>query len=73
MGDEIMVQARINELMKEKGITQARLAEGTDLPPSTVSRWVNNYIRSYDQSVIEKFMVYFDVTIDKLFKVTYKK
>lgn len=44
---------RLNEIIKERGLTQDRLAEMTGIPQSTISRWCANKIDSYKNDIID--------------------
>ncbi len=74
MGEyEVMVQVRLDELMKERKLTQQEVATQAGIPQSTVSRWSNNFLTSYDREVIEKLLAFFEIELTDLFVVTRKK
>jgi len=56
---------RIASLRKERGWTQAQLAELLEMSPSHVSRWEQNHWRPR-QKAIERLAEVFEVDIDQL-------
>ena len=53
------------DLMAEKGINQRQLSVGAQIPPTTISGWINAN-RLPDYSALIKLAVYFDVSADYL-------
>ena len=53
------------DLMAEKGINQRQLGVGAQIPPTTISGWINAN-RLPDYSALIKLAVYFDVSADYL-------
>ena len=51
--------------MAEKGINQRQLGVGAQIPPTTISGWINAN-RLPDYSALIKLAVYFDVSADYL-------
>lgn len=51
--------------MAEKGINQRQLSVGAQIPPTTISGWINAN-RLPDYSALIKLAVYFDVSADYL-------
>ncbi len=64
------VRNRLNELMKERDLTQAELAEKMGVSPGTISRWTRNQIDLYDKTLLEKFMDFFDCDITDILVTT---
>lgn len=44
---------RLNEIIKERGLTQEDVAKMTGVPQSTISRWCANKIDSYKNVIID--------------------
>ena len=57
---------RLNELMKEHGLSQEKLAEELGITPGTASRWVRNQVDRYDRETLEKIVDYFDCGIQDI-------
>jgi transcriptional regulator with XRE-family HTH domain len=55
------LRLRLVELLKERGVTQKQLAEGTGLAESTISRYVRNHAVSYDREVVDAICHYFNI------------
>ncbi len=53
------------DLMAEKGINQRQLGAGAQIPPTTISGWLNAD-RLPDYTALSKLAVYFGVTADYL-------
>ena len=61
------MRLRLDEIIKEMGITQADLAERTGLSRQSINRLVNNP-RQVRLSTLEALIKELDVEINKLFK-----
>ena len=61
------MRLRLDEIIKEMGITQAELAERTGLSRQSINRLVNNP-RQVRLSTLEALIKELDVEINKLFK-----
>ena len=53
------------DLMKEKGINQRQLSLQADIPPTTISGWINAG-RLPDYNALIKLSKFFDVSADYL-------
>ena len=63
---------RLEELRKERGLSQRKLAKELNLSLSTIRRWERNlYIRSIKHAVL--LALYFDVGTDYLFGLSDKR
>lgn len=62
---EILVSERIKELMKEKGLTQVKLAKEIGLKQNTISAWL---LKKKEPCIMSLWLLadYFDVEIDYL-------
>jgi len=57
------------DLLKEKGITQLQLSREANIPPTTISGWLNAN-RLPDYNALKKLSVYFQVSADYLLELT---
>lgn len=63
---------RLEELRKERGLSQRKLAKELNLSLSTIRRWERTlYIRSIKHAVL--LALYFDVSTDYLFGLSDKR
>ena len=49
----MMARLRVDEIAKDKGYTQKRLAEESDVAPGTINRYWNNYGHQVNLDVLE--------------------
>jgi len=60
------LQFRLQELMREKGITQQALAEELDISINTLKAYKNNWILRPDLEIMAKLCDFFGITLDQL-------
>ena len=61
----------LQNLLKEFGITQAKLSRDTGIPKTTISGWLNAG-RLPDYNSIRTLCKYFDITADELLQIKRK-
>ncbi|NJL93942.1 MAG: helix-turn-helix transcriptional regulator [Anaerolineae bacterium] len=57
---------RLDELMEERNISQARLARDTAIAINTLRAYRHNWIKRPDLDIIEKLCQYFGVSVAEL-------
>lgn len=61
---------RINDILKEKGISKNQLCKDLDIPRTNFNRYCRNEFQRLDVGLICKLCYYLDVEIDEL--ITYQ-
>ena len=62
---------RINEIMKEKGISKNQICKDLDIPRSNFNKYCRDEFQRLDTKLICKLCFYFDINIYDL--IEYKK
>jgi transcriptional regulator with XRE-family HTH domain len=57
--------SNIKKLMEERGISSKALSDATDIPPSSLSEWINGRVPRIDNSLI-RLARFFGVSIEYL-------
>ena len=60
------MKLRLKQLMHERQVTQAKLAEDTGIPQSTISRWSGNKVDRVELRLLNTLCEYFGVGLDEL-------
>lgn len=63
-----MRSLRLKELLKEKGVTQWRLARETGILPKTISRMVREPTYNVESHTLIKVADFLGVTLDELYE-----
>ena len=58
----------LQNLLREFGITQAKLSRDTGIPKTTISGWLNAG-RLPDYNSIRTLCIYFDISADELLQI----
>lgn len=64
-----MFKDLLKNLLLEHGLSQRDLARGADIPPATISGWLN-YGKLPDYNAIKKIAAFFDVSPDYILEIT---
>lgn len=67
---EFTIRPRLNEIRKERGITQQTLSDLTGIPQGSISRFDSN--TRHESAHIYAIMQALDVTFEELFVVTFR-
>ena len=62
---------RINEILKEKGISKNQICKDLDIPRSNFNKYCRDEFQRLDTKLICKLCYYFDINISDL--IEYKK
>ncbi|MEW4328223.1 helix-turn-helix transcriptional regulator [Rossellomorea marisflavi] len=67
---EKVIEVKLRQILKEKGIGQKELAEKTGLTERTISELCNNKIRRYPKDALEKIVSALNLTsMDTLMEI----
>ncbi|QHA36877.1 helix-turn-helix domain-containing protein [Rossellomorea marisflavi] len=67
---EKVIEVKLRQILKEKGIGQKELAEKTGLTERTISELCNNKIRRYPKDALEKIVSTLNLTsMDTLMEI----
>jgi len=58
----MLLRLKLKDLYEERGITQKRVSEDTGIRASTLSGLANNLRTSWDVEILERLMVYFELS-----------
>lgn len=64
------LKLRINEMLKEKGISKNTICKELDIPRSNFNRYCNNDFQRLDANLLCKLCYFFDCEINELIVYT---
>ena len=66
---KVTLRLNLKALMKSRGLTQDELADASNIPQGTISRWSGNKVDSYQKETLEKLMQTLDCKLEDLFTI----
>jgi len=65
-GKKMAIRVRLDEILKEKGMSQIALSEASEVPPGSIRQLYNNTASRYDKKTLEKIMNTLGITLAEL-------